>query len=132
MDEKKSYAGLVVWLVCFMLFMVACMFLPEAVMLRGVMQLCSLGICALIGMIYGNEKVYWINGVTYEEAMQATREQRKAFAWRHLKVFLWFAVPYFLFSCLSYVLGWNEWIDFAVGFVGMVAAAIATIGIRLK
>lgn len=131
MKEEKSYLGLVVWMVLYMAATVLCMFLPERMMLRGIMQATSLGTTVLICMIWINEKIYWINGVTFEEAMEATREQRKTFAFRHLKIFLWFAVPYFLFSCLSYGLGWNEWVDFALGCVGLIGCALATIPIKL-
>ena len=132
MDEKKSYGGLVLWLMGYLALTLACCFLPEKAMLRGVMQVMSLGVAVLIYMIYVNEKVYWINGVTFEEALKATSAQRKAFALRHLKIFLWFAVPYFLFSCASYALEWSPWIDFAIGCVGIIAAALFTIPIHLE
>ena len=132
MSEEKSYLGLVLWLAGFLVGTVLCMYLPESMMLRGVMQLCSLGICVLVGMIWYNEKIYWINGVTFEEAMKATAQQRKRFAMRHLKIFLWFAVPYFLFSCLSWALGWSEWIDFALGTAGTIGCALATMPIKLE
>lgn len=129
--EEKSYLGLIMWSAGFIIGTVLCMFLPESLMLRGVMQLCSLGVCGLMGMIWRNEKIYWINGVSFEEAMKATAQQRKRFAMRHLKIFLWFAVPYFLFSCLSWALGWSEWIDFGLGTAGLIGAALATIPIKL-
>lgn len=132
MDEKKSYGGLVLWLVFFLTATCLCCFLPEAWMLRGIMQLCSLGTTALTGMIYVNEKVYWINGVTFEEALQATTEQRKQYARRHLNVFLWFSVPFFFFSLLSYGLGWSPWIDFTLGCIGLIAAAVSTMSIHLQ
>lgn len=131
-DEKKNYTGLVIWFLCFLLFTFACCMLPEEWILRGVMQVCSLGVTVLIWMIYVNEKIYWINGVSFEEAQQAARWQRKDFAMRHLKIFLWFSVPYFIFSMLSFALSWSEWIDFAVGCIGLIAAAIATIPIKLE
>lgn len=132
MKEEKSYFGLVVWLAGFLAATALCIALPEEWMLRGVMQVCSLGISALILMIYRNEKVYWINGVTFEAALSATSVQRKAFAFAHLKRFLYFSVPYFLFSCLSWALGWNEWWDFGVGTIGLIICAISTINIRLE
>ena len=131
MKEEKSYFGLAVWLAGYLVATALCIWLPESMMLRGIMQVCSLGICVLIYMIYVNEKVYWINGVTYEEALAATSEQRKAFVMAHLKRFGWFAVPFFLFSCLSWALEWSEWIDFAVGCLGMIAVAVSTINIKL-
>ncbi len=132
MDEKKSYGGLVLWLIGYLLLVLACCFLPEKGMLRGIMQVTSLGTAFLVYMIYVNEKIYWINGVTFEEALKATSSQRKEFALRHLKIFLGFAIAYFLFSLLSYMLGWNEWIDFAVGCIGLIAAALFTLPIHLE
>lgn len=133
MDEKKSYAGLIVWTICFLLLTLACPFLGRTeITLRCIMQLCSLGVTVLVYMIYVNEKVYWINGVSFEEALKATSEQRKRYAFRHLKCFLWFAVPYFFFSLISYLLGWSAWIDFTLGTVGLCTAAIATVPIKLE
>lgn len=132
MSEEKSYLGLILWLIGFLAVMTLCLFLPEAWMLRGIMQLCSLGILVLIYMIWVNEKIYWINGVTFEEALQATSAQRKAFAGAHLKLFGWFAAAFLVFSAVSVALGWSEWWDFAVGTVGMIAVAVATVPIKLQ
>lgn len=132
MSEEKSYLGLILWMIVFLAGTVLCMFLPEKMMLRGVMQLCSVGVAVLIYMIYVNEKIYWINGVTFEEALKATSEQRKAFAMRHLKLFGGFAGGFLLFSVVSYALSWSEWWDFGVGTVGLIAVAIASVPIKLE
>lgn len=132
MKEEKSYLGLVLWTIGYMAAVALCIFLPEEWMLRGVMQVTSLGVCALILMIYVNEKVYWINGVTYEEALKAASADRKRFAMRHLKLFGGFAAAYLLFSILSAALHWSEWWDFFVGCIGLIAAAVASSSIKLN
>lgn len=132
MNEEKSYLGLFLWLGGFLIGMALCMLLPGSLLLRGTMQLCSLGICVLMAMIWHGETIYWINGVTFEEALKCTSRQRKRFAMAHLKIFAWFAIAYFLFSCLSWALGWSEWIDFALGIIGLIGCALATVSIHLE
>lgn len=133
MDERKSYGGLIIWTACYLLLMVGCCFLVDAaLMMRLIMQVTSVGVTLLVYMIYVNEKVYWINGVSFEDALKATSGQRKRFALRHLKLFLWFSGPYLVYSAVSYGLQWSEWIDFTIGCVGICAVAIATVPIKLE
>lgn len=133
MANEKSYAGLIIWTICFLLLETACCFLVDiGLVLRCTIQLCSLGVTALVYIIYVTERIYWINGVTFEQAQRATSEQRRQFAMAHLKLFMKFVVPFFFFSCFSYALKLSPWIDFFIGCIGLIVVALATVRIKLE
>ena len=72
-----------------------------------------------------------INGVTYEQAVEAGSARRKAFALRHLVRFGICTAIYLLFAVVGQIIGWPFWIDIIVFTVGVIGAAISTIGITL-
>ena len=132
---KKSYKGLVLWMIGFLAVMFGICFVPtedEQVMMRLVMLLMAWSITGLMFIIWRTEQIYWINGITYEAAEAAGSEKRKEFAWRHLRIFWNFTLLQSLISCGMHLLGWSAWIDFAFGTVGMVIACLMTIPIKLE
>ena len=135
MEYKKSYLGLVIWLVLFMAVPAAALaILPAAdgaTMMRLFLNYMTISLALLMLIVYKTEAVYWINGVEFDQAKEAGPEKRKAFAMRHLERFGWFALLFAAFSCLCHILGWSEWIDFAVCIVGIIGVAISTIPIKL-
>ena len=77
---KKSYAGFIVWMFLFIGILFSLSFLPvedEGTMIRIIFVFTSLAITGMMLMIYISEQVYWINGVTYEQAVEAGSGRRK-------------------------------------------------------
>ena len=131
---KKSYTGLILWLIVYTVTIFLPAFLPTddgGLLTRIIMGWTAIAILLLMLMIYISEKVYWINGVTYEEAVEAGSARRKTFALRHLVHFGVFSAPYLVFTIVAQILGWPFWIDIVVVTVGIIAAAVSTVRIRL-
>lgn len=134
MELKKSYKGFIIWMLGFCAACFSISFFPvkdTGILLRIIDNICTIGITVLAFIIYKTEYVYWYNGTTYEEAVKAGSERRKAFAWQHLKRFGSFALVFLIFSIVSQVTGISYWIDIIVAVIGLVAAAISTINIKL-
>lgn len=131
---KKSYTGFAVWLIAFIAAM--CVLVPVMgkefqLAMRLILLLMGWGIAVLAFITWRTEQVYWYNGTSYEEAAEAGSERRKAFAWKHLRVFGGYALGLSAFVALMQFVGASAWIDFTVGTVGLVAAAFFTIPIKL-
>ena len=118
---KKSYTGLILWLIVYTVTIFLPAFLPTddgGLLTRIIMGWTAIAILLLMLMIYVSEKVYWINGI-------------KTFALRHLVHFGVFSAPYLVFTIVAQILGWPFWIDIVVFTVGIIAAAVSTVRIRL-
>lgn len=133
MELKKSYKGLVLW----MLGYLAALAIPfvvqsdAALCMRLILHITSLGMALLCWIVLKTEAVYWYNGTTYEEAVQAGSQRRKAFARKHFDAFFRFALLFLLFSVGMALLNISFWADFAVGSIGLIAVAISTIRFKL-
>ena len=131
---RKTYAGFVIWLIVFMVVMIAACFLPvgdEAVLIRLLVNLCTLGLAQLTWMIWRNERVYWYNGVSFEDAEKAGSERRKEYAFRHFRLFGMYALATLAFSLGSYLMRLPWWVDMIVVPVGLIAAAFRTMAYKL-
>ena len=132
--RKKSYKGFVLSLLIYLALILAASLIPaadESLPIRLVMLLTAWYMAALTFYIWRTERIYLYNGTTYEEADAAGSERRKAFAWRHFRVFGIFALLMTVLSCGMQLLGWSAWIDFTLGTVGLCAACFMTIPIKL-
>lgn len=131
---KKSYRGFVLWMITFCVLTFGCAFLPlhdPALLLRIILNLCTIAVAVLTYIIYRNQAVYWYNGVRFEDAVQAGPERRRTYALRHCKRFCALALAYFLFSAAAQLTGLTYWIDVIAVTVGLIAVAVSTTGIRL-
>ena len=131
---KKSYTGFVIWLIGFCAMMTLLAFLPTedvGLIVRLLNNIMRIGIVILMFMIYKTEKVFWINGVSYEDAVEAGSERRRTYAMRYLKRFGIFAAGIFLYSFIAQMLHIPYGIDIAIGFVGIVACAFSTMRFKL-
>ena len=131
---KKSYKGFVLSLLIYLVLIFTVSFIPaadESQPIRLVMLLTAWYMAGLTFYIWRTERIYLYNGTTYEEADAAGSERRKAFAWRHFRIFGMFALLMTVLSCGMQLLGWSEWIDFTLGTVGLCAACFMTIPIKL-
>ena len=134
MELKKSYKGFVYWLIGFLVAVFGCAFLPfsdECLMTRIVLNITDLSIVILAFIIYKTGYIYWYNGVGYEEAVKAGSERRKIYALEHFRRFGMFGGGYFVFSVIAHGCGWNIWWDVLIMTVGLIVAAVSTIGIKL-
>ena len=131
---RKSYKGFVAGLIIFLALMVGIILLPaenEYLPMRLTMLLVVWYMAALSFHVWRTEQIYWYNGTDFEAAEAAGSERRKAFAWRHFRVFGVFALIMTALSCGMQLLGWSAWIDFTVGTVGICVAGFMTIPIKL-
>ena len=131
---KKSYTGFILWMVGYVAALLAICFIPvedEQVLMRLILLLMAWSVTGMAFIIWKTESVYWYNGTTFEEAEAAGSERRKAFAWKHLKIFGVYALAASVLSALMQLLGWSAWIDFTLATLGLVVAACMTIPLKL-
>ena len=131
---KKSYKGLVVWLVLYLLgFVPIIMFVPDGnIAVKLVMWYTSVMITLLMLLIRNTDSVYWINGVDFKTAEKVGYEKRMEFAQRHLDKFSKHTVFFTIYVVIGYFLGFGALLDTIVFTVSLVAVAFSTINIRLK
>lgn len=131
---KKSYVGFILWMIAFVAALLAISFVPTEdyrLPLRLILLLTAWSMAALTFIIWRTEQVYWYNGTSYEEAEAAGSERRKAFAWKHLRVFGGYALALTVIVGMMHVTGMSAWIDFTAGAVGLIAAALYTIRFKM-
>ena len=134
MELKKSYKGLVWWMLIYTAALFAIAFLPvedEGLMIRLILTGTAWGVAIMAYMIYRTEYVYWDNGTTYEEAVAAGSDRRKAFAKKHLDRFTACAAVCLMYSAAAQAMGWPFWIDIIVFCVVLIASAISTMKFKL-
>ena len=134
MKYKKSYKGLIIWIILFFAIMVGIGFLPlsdSELYLRITTNVCTISISILTYIIYKTQNIYWYNGIDYNEALKISPEQRKLYALKHFKRFLTLSVIILMFSIIMHITSQNSWIDFVVGMLGLIITAISTIKIKL-
>ena len=133
-EYKKSYIGLVLWLVFFIAAMTGAALLPindKGIAIRFTINLCTTSVALLSLIIYLTGYVYWYNGTDYATAKEAGNERRKAFAKKHFVRFGIFAAVCIVFSIVGQLVNMNYGIDVTVASIGMIATAISTIGVKL-
>lgn len=126
---NKSYWGVVIWMIGFMAGMLALAFLPiedPHLAARVYDVACAAGIEVLMFMIYKTEKIFWINGVSYQEALEAGSDRRRAYALKYVKRFGILTVGTLLFSLLAQLLRLNILIDILVFVAGIMVCAFST------
>lgn len=131
---KKSYRELILWVLGFTVVLTAAAFLPVrdvGLLVRIDNNLCMAGVVVLMLLIWKTEKVFWISGISFEEAVEAGSDRRRAFAWKHVKLFGIFEAAFFLFSVIAQLLQLSFWLDIAVIMLGCLAAGAVSM-IRFK
>lgn len=134
-EYRKSYKGLVLWLVGYTALSLAPTLLPEGtdpgIEIRLVLALTAAAVAGLMAIIWKTESVYWINGTSFEQARDAGSDRRRVFAAAHLRVFGRFALGYVVFSAIMQWRGVTWGVDLAVFCVGLIGAAIGTLKVKL-
>ena len=134
MELSKSYKGLVIWVIVYTVALISLSFLKtedEALLIRIMMNMTSVGIAVLAYMIYRTGRVYWYSGVEYEAAVQAGSERRKEYARKHFVRFANTAGLYFAYTLISYLLKLHYGVDIAVAIFSLVGAAFSTMKFKL-
>lgn len=137
---EKSYKLLVVWFIS--LFIFVGLFselltkidldLSPKVTTLFLLYFMYLFFISLFLMIYKTERVYYINYITYREAKEATAEERRAFAYKHLIVFCIATIVFIIYSIISLLFQYPTGVDIGVFTVIIIISAIRTIPFRLK
>ncbi len=132
-EYKKSYKGLIIWLICFIAAYVGVMLLAHDSRRAtlATMDVLTISVAVLSGMIFLNEKIYWYTGVTFEAAEKLSSAERKAYAWKYFVRFLAVAVGYIIFSVPAFVFRLPEWLTITVGCAAVIIAALSTINIKI-
>ena len=134
-EYRKSYKGLVLWLVGYTALSLAPTLLPEGtdpgIEIRLVLALTAAAVAGLMAIIWKTESVYWINGTSFEQARNAGSDRRREFAAAHLRVFGRFALGYVVFSAIMQWRGVTWGVDLAVFCVGLIVAAVGTLKVKL-
>ena len=134
-EYRKSYKGLVLWLVGYTALSLAPTLLPEGtdpgIEIRLVLSLTAAAVAGLMAIIWKTESVYCINGTSFEQARDAGSDRRREFAAAHLRVFGRFALGYVVFSAIMQWRGVTWGVDLAVFCVGLIGAAIGTLKVKL-
>lgn len=123
---KKSYLGLIIWLVVYTGLMTAGGFLPFGadLLIRVFMVFTAVSLVVLMAMMYLLDAVYWMNGVSFEQAVEAGVERRKRYAFLHLRLFGIFAIAYTLYSIVAYVLHFPWVVDIVVFTLATIVVAV--------
>ncbi len=131
---KRSYRGFVLWMAGYFALMISASFLPikdNELQARIFYFLTAASIEVLMLIVYKTEKVFWINGIRYEDAVEAGSERRKALALRYVKRFGSLTLGIFLFSVGAQLLKLPCWVDLCVVIVAFVGCAFSTIRFKL-
>lgn len=129
MELKKSYKGIVTWIIWLVAFGLCIAVLPirsEAIIGRIYINLMTIWITVFMGIIYKTENVYWFSGTSYEEAVAVGKDRRKKFALKHFKQFGLFTGIFLVYSFASYFLGFHYYIDIIVAIVGLFVTSLST------
>lgn len=132
---KKDYAGF--WM--FMLFYVTAMicsalWLPikdNHLMTRVMLCQTTLQIEILMLIMYFADRIYWVNGISFEEAEAAGPERRKAYAGKLVKRFGILALVCMVSSTLLHIMHASIGNDIIIVLVGSIGCAISIIPIKL-
>ena len=132
---EKSYKGLIFFIIGYTIAMFLPLFLPiedPRLLTRIVLNICTIGIAILCWMMYRNEKIYWINGISFEQAKRATSSQRKEYALWYLRKFGNAALIFLIFSIPAQYFHLSIVLDTIVMTALLVAVAIKSLNVKLE
>lgn len=135
-EYRKTYKPLAGWAIALVAVLLAIAALPihdGALLTRLTMLATVLMILLLMAIIYIGEYVYWINGgPTFEQARDAGSAARKAYAWAHLRAFLWGGAASAALMLLSAMAHWPVGVDIAGVCLCVIIAAFSTIRVKFS
>lgn len=130
---KKSYKGLAGWVTLFLVGFVPLMILKidGPLLTRITLNYTCIMIATLAYIIYKFDRVYWYNGVYFEDAERAGRERRDAYALAHFEKFKNMVLFFAVYSIAAHLLNISIFIDVIIMVITTIATAISTIKIEL-
>ena len=134
--QKKSYKLFIAWMAFFTMALYVCAVNEVNFFGLGMVRTNCIVLYVLLDLlmllIYAMQSIYWINGMTYEQAAAASADERRRYAFRHLRIFLAATVLYIGYCCIpASVLFLGGIGDSIVAGGILCAAAIWTIPIHL-
>ncbi len=84
----------------------------------------------LLYIIYATEKVYWINGLSFEDAKKMTSQARRTYAAEHLRRFVNASLVWLLYGAVKVLFSIGLWWDILVFLILVITTAVSTIGIK--
>ena len=135
-EYKKSYTGFLIILLLYLIAAFLPIFIPVIHDRPGAVTawLCfatALFVFAMIFYIYKSEKLYLFSGITYEQATKLTPEQRRNYAYLHVKKFLPATVILIAYSLLAFIAKLPDALSIVVMCLVLVAAAFSTMKIKI-
>ena len=134
-EYKKSYRGFGILMVVFVVALFALPFILNAdakVISIIIFNIMNLWMALVTFVIYKTEKIYWITGISYEEALNTPSEDRILYAKRHLQRFGIYAGVFVIYSVVSVICNIPIVVDIVLETIGIVGVAISTINIKVN
>ncbi len=137
--QKKSYKLFMLWIVFLFIILFGGGYLTEeyfpntsiSFSVKFEIILLNVALIFLFYIMYKTERIYWINGMSYEKAKSMTSEQRKKYALEHLKLFFKGTIISFVYCIISYFLKISTIIDILVMTSIIIISAIRSISIKV-
>ncbi|MBE6866563.1 MAG: hypothetical protein E7492_06395 [Ruminococcaceae bacterium] len=132
---NKSYKGLMLWVIIFIAGMCVPPLLPiddTALITNLSLLYCTAAITVLIYIIYRYDKIYWINGVIFEDAEKMTRQQRNEFTYAHFVKFRNCFIIHLVFAVAAHFFDFPIWAIITLPMLLLIATAISTIKIKTE
>ncbi len=135
-EYKKSYTGFLIILLLYLIAAFLPIFIPVIHDRPGAVTawMCfatAVFVFALIFYIYKSEKLYLFSGVTYEQAARLSSEQRRNYAYLHVKKFLPATVILIAYSVLAFIAKLPDALSIVILCLVLVAAAFSTMKIKI-
>ena len=131
---KHSYKPLIYWSLALLLITWGTAFLPaeDYVLITAIVDNeITILIALLMYLMYKSQRVYWLSGTSYEEAVAAGSERRMSFRRAHLKIFTVARVVNLAVSFLLLFFQAGIWPQIISLCLIMITAAIFSIKIKL-
>ncbi|MBQ9277833.1 MAG: hypothetical protein IJ224_04275 [Lachnospiraceae bacterium] len=131
---KKSYLGFWIWTIVYTVSVMCMSYLPihnTDILIRIIFNYTNLAITVLTIIMFINEKIFWYNGISYEEAVDAGSDRRKAYALKHVKVFGSATLIYLIISLITGLLNISFWADTLIYTLIILIAAVSTMRFKL-
>ncbi|MBQ9608386.1 MAG: hypothetical protein IJV15_02960 [Lachnospiraceae bacterium] len=131
---KKSYLGFWIWTIVYTISVMCMSYLPihnTDILIRIIFNYTNLAITVLTIIMFINEKIFWYNGISYEQAVEAGSDRRKAYALKHVKVFGASTLIYLIVSLITGLLKMSFWADTLIYTLIILITAVSTMKFKL-
>lgn len=132
MKEKPTYKGFIIWLVFFVTSLIPAVRLENrdlAARLCFGIGLIDLVILMLI--ISWTERGYWFSGISFEQARQAGSQQRKNYALKILKRFVYLLGIFLIYAFIGHIWHFHNLFDMVIIIFGMIITCFSIFKIQL-